>query len=73
MRVVTIKCPPSAIDAVTEDSFHVGDVYDVSPNLGILLAAAGWVRNETRAEARRGGPSPSPWTHERRLLEDRRH
>jgi hypothetical protein len=54
VRIVTLKRPPEAIDGAAPDNFHVGDIYDVSPNLAILLTAAGWVRSETRRELRRG-------------------
>jgi hypothetical protein len=73
VRVVTIKHPPVAVDGLTSDSFHLGDVYDVSPHLGIFLTAAGWVRCETRKEARRDSSLPFPAPRDRRELPDRRH
>ena len=48
VRIVTIKRPPPGFDAATQDNFHLGDIYEVSPNLGIFMTAAGWVRTETR-------------------------
>ncbi len=72
MRIVTIKRPPPAFDGVPQDNFHLGDVYEVSPNLGILMTAAGWVRSDTRKQPRREGPAQSQ-EQERRRLADRRH
>lgn len=73
MRIVTIKRPPLAFDGVTQDNFHLGDVYEVSPNLGILMTAAGWVRSETRKQPRREGAPSQSQDQERRRLTDRRH
>ena len=73
MRVVTIKHPPVVIEGLRADSFHLGDVYDVSPHLGIYLTAAGWVRSETRKEVRRADVLPPPAAPDRRALADRRH
>ena len=53
MRVVTIKHPPVAVEGITPDNAPVGQVLDVSPQLAILMIAAGWVRNETRSRVRR--------------------
>jgi hypothetical protein len=50
---VTIKHPPIEIDGDTVDNSMVGRVYDVSPQLAILMIAAGWVRGETRSHVRR--------------------
>jgi hypothetical protein len=50
----------------------VGDVYDVSPNLAILLIAAGWARGETR-EATRRAIEIEPPDEDRRHDADRRH
>ena len=73
VRIVTIKCPLSAIDGMSQDNIHVGDVFDVSPNLAILLTAAGWVRGETRTRARRiEQKAPSVAGGERRHTSDRR-
>jgi hypothetical protein len=62
-----------AFDGVTQDTFHPGDVYEVSPHVGILLTAAGWVRSETRKEPRREGALSQYQEQERRRLTDRRH
>jgi hypothetical protein len=61
---------------VTQDTFHLGDVYEVSPNLGIFLTAAGWTRSETRKDDRRTGfqKSNDPFIQgDRRSLPDRRN
>jgi hypothetical protein len=71
VRVVTIKRPPLVIDGMTEDNFHLGDVFDVSPNVGILLTVVGWVRSETRHAARRS--DDDPFLNDRRRTSDRRH
>jgi hypothetical protein len=73
VRIVTIKRPPPAFDGVTQDNFHLGDVYEVSPNLGILMTAAGWVRSETRKQPRREGTALQSQEQDRRRLTDRRH
>ncbi len=74
VRVVTIKRPPSAVDGVTQDNFQLGEVFDVSPHLAILLTAAGWVRGETRTRLRRADPSNVlSSTGERRHTLDRRN
>ena len=65
MRVVTIKHPPIDIEGVTVDNNSmVGCVYDVSPQLAMLMMAAGWVRSETRSQVRR--------QHEARTSNNRR-
>ncbi len=53
VRVVTIKHPPPAVDGISVDNSIVGTVYDLPPQLAILMMAAGWVRSETRAHRRR--------------------
>jgi hypothetical protein len=53
MRVVTIKHPSAAVEDLSADDFAVGQVLDVSPQLAILMIAAGWVRSETRSRIRR--------------------
>ena len=74
MRIVTIKRPPPAFDGVTQDTFHLGDVFEVSPNLGIFMTAAGWTRSETRKDDRRSKLHNDPFTQgNRRNLPDRRH
>ena len=52
MRVVTIKHPPPALEGIPPDS-SIGKMYDLPPQLAILMLAAGWVRNETRTLVRR--------------------
>jgi len=70
MRVVTIKHPPAAVEGSIADDLAVGQVFDVSPQLAILMTAAGWVRSETRSHIRRQGESfPS---FNRRQAVDRR-
>jgi hypothetical protein len=49
---VTIKHPPASVEGFTSDN-AVGKVYDVSPQLAMLMIAAGWVRSETRSRVRR--------------------
>ena len=70
MRVVTIKHPPPAAEGIASDNFEVGKVLDVSPQLAILMIAAGWVRSETRSQTRRQDES-SPGFN-RRETADRR-
>jgi hypothetical protein len=50
---VTIKNPPVDIVGVTADNAMVGRVYDLPPQLALLMIAAGWVRSETRSHTRR--------------------
>jgi hypothetical protein len=66
---VTIKHPPAVVDGVAADN-SVGKIYDLPPNLAILMMAAGWMRNETRAHARR--ESDHLPTVNRRRATDRR-
>jgi hypothetical protein len=54
---VTIKHPPAALEGLTPDNLDVGQVLDVSPQLAILMIAAGWVRSETRMRDRRENDS----------------
>jgi hypothetical protein len=70
MRVVTIKHPLATIDGSTLDNFTVGQVLDVSPQLAILMMAAGWVRTETRSRIRRHSESSPEFN--RRDTVDRR-
>jgi hypothetical protein len=58
---------------MTQDNFHLGDVIDVSPNVGILFTAVGWVRTESRQTARRHDDYPPPSKDDRRQSSDRRH
>jgi hypothetical protein len=52
VRVVTIKHPPPAIEGIPPDK-STGKIYDLPPQLAILMIAAGWVRNDTRSTVRR--------------------
>jgi hypothetical protein len=70
VRVVTIKHPPAATDGIAPDNFAVGQVLDVSPQLAILMIAAGWVRSETRSRIRRQHETSSEFN--RRETTDRR-
>ena len=70
MRVVTIKHPPAALEGITSDSFAVGQIFDVSPHIGILMIAAGWMRGDTRSRMRRQRDLSSEFN--RRELSDRR-
>jgi hypothetical protein len=67
---VTIKHPPAEIDGHTSDKMSIGRIFDVSPQLAILMIAAGWVRSETRSQVRRHREM-SPGFN-RRQLPDRR-
>ena len=70
VRVVTIKHPPPALDGPPTDNPAVGTIYDVSPQLAILMIAAGWMRGETRTRARRDQDCPAGVN--RRQVRDRR-
>ena len=70
VRVVTIKHPPTDIEGVPVDNSMVGRVYDVSPQLALLMMAAGWVRGETRSQVRRQREART--TINRRSRSDRR-
>ena len=52
VRVVTIKHPPPALEDIPPDN-SIGKMYDLPPQLAILMLAAGWVRNDTRTLVRR--------------------
>jgi hypothetical protein len=52
VRVVTIKHPPPAIEGIPPDK-STGKIYDLPPQLAILMIAAGWMRSDTRARVRR--------------------
>jgi len=70
VRIVTIKHPPPALEELSSDSFALGRIYDVSPQLAIWMIAAGWVRSDTRSLMRRQRDfSPG---HNRRQVTDRR-
>jgi hypothetical protein len=49
---VTIKHPPPAIEGISPDN-STGKIYDLPPQLAILMIAAGWVRSDTRSRVRR--------------------
>jgi hypothetical protein len=57
---VTIKHPPPAIEGTTSDNSMLGKIYDLPPQIAILMIAAGWVRNDTRLKARRLSDQPPP-------------
>jgi hypothetical protein len=70
VRVVTIKHPPPVLEAMPSDNLAVGKVFDLSPQLAILMIAAGWVRTETRSRVRRQRESLPAFN--RREMGDRR-
>ena len=53
VRVVTIKHPPPALEGLPPDNAGIGKVYEVSPQLAMLMIAAGWMRSDTRSLMRR--------------------
>jgi hypothetical protein len=67
---VTIKHPPPALEGITSDNFAVGQILDISPQVAILMIAAGWVRGETRSQIRRQNDHSAP--SNRREVVDRR-
>ena len=69
MRVVTIKHPPPAIEGLPPDN-STGKIYNLQPQLAILMIAAGWMRNDTRTRERRHGDDIAPFN--RRQMIDRR-
>jgi hypothetical protein len=50
---VTIKHPPPAIEDSFTDNSTIGKIYDLPPQLAMLMIAAGWVRSDTRSRVRR--------------------
>ena len=70
VRVVTIKHPPPALEGITADNFEVGQIFEVSPHIGILMIAAGWMRGDTRSRMRRQQDLSSELN--RRAVADRR-
>jgi hypothetical protein len=70
--VIVIKRPDISIDGVEIDHFLVGETYEVSPALALLMTAAGWVRPETRRSQRRARLAAHDSFPERRHLADRR-
>ena len=72
MRVIVIKRPNIAVQGMDLDHFLVGETYEMSSALALLMMAAGWVRAETRKSPRRRPTAFNlPFT-ERRHLIDRR-
>ena len=70
MRVVTIKHPPDVIDEVPPDNSMIGTIHDLSPQVALLMIAAGWMRSDTRSEIRRS--QDLPLSFNRRQTGDRR-
>jgi hypothetical protein len=70
VRVVTIKHPPAVFEGMPSDNLALGKVFDLSPQLAILMIAAGWVRTETRSRVRRQRES-SPAFNRREMGERR--
>ena len=70
VRVVTIKHPPDVIDGLPPDNSMIGQIHDLSPQLAILMIAAGWMRNDTRSQIRRNRDLPPSLN--RRQTADRR-
>ena len=70
MRVVTIKHPPPAIEDSFTDNSMIGKMYDLPPQLAMLMIAAGWVRSDTRSRVRRH--REQPYQFNRREQVDRR-
>jgi hypothetical protein len=75
VRVIVIKQPDIHADGIEIDHFRVGETYNVSPALALLMMAAGWLRPHTRQAARRmhhASALPFPerrWAAERRTAE----
>jgi hypothetical protein len=72
VRVVTIKHPPAALDGIPTDNSAIGTIYDLPPQLAILMIAAGWVRTDTRSRVRRHDES-SPSFNRRQTVDRRSH
>jgi hypothetical protein len=70
VRVVTIKHPPPAIEDSPSDNSMLGKMYDLPPQLAMLMIAAGWVRSETRSRVRRHHEGPHHFNRRERV--DRR-
>jgi hypothetical protein len=69
---VTIKHPPPAIEGTTSDHSMIGKLYDLPPQLAILMIAAGWVRSDTRSKVRRHHNEPRP-INRREQIDRRSH
>jgi hypothetical protein len=67
---VTIKHPPDAVEGLQRDSSMVGKMFDLPPQLAILMIAAGWVRSDTRSRIRRRHDEATSF--DRRQSPDRR-
>jgi hypothetical protein len=70
VRVVTIKNPPAAIEGFPSDNSIVGKIYDLPPQLAMLMIAAGWVRSDTRSRIRRH-QDQSPGINRRQSIDRR--
>jgi hypothetical protein len=70
VRVVTIKHPPAAFEGATSDSSMLGKMFDLPPQLAILMIAAGWMRSDTRSRVRRHQDAPPQYNRRERV--DRR-
>jgi len=66
---VTIKHPPAEIEGIP-DNTSVGQVFNVAPQLALLMIAAGWARSDARSHARRDRETSA--TFDRRHNPDRR-
>jgi hypothetical protein len=67
---VTIKHPPPAIEDSPSDNSTIGRLYDLPPQLAMLMIAAGWVRSDTRSRVRRHHEVPFQFNRRERV--DRR-
>jgi hypothetical protein len=67
---VTIKHPPPAIADSPTDNSMIGKLYDLPPQIAMLMIAAGWVRSETRSCVRRHHEVPRHFNRRERV--DRR-
>ena len=72
MRVIVVKRPNIAVHGIALDHFLVGESYEVSSALALLMMAAGWVRAETRKSPRRSRTAFHLPLIERRHFADRR-
>jgi len=70
--VIVIKRPNIAVHGMDLDHFLVGETYEMSSALALLMMAAGWVRAETRKSPRRRRTAFNLPCTERRHLIDRR-
>jgi hypothetical protein len=70
--VVTIKHPPAAIEGIRSDNSTIGTIYDLPPQLAMLMIAAGWVRSDTRSRVRRHRDA-APAFNRRQTVDRRSH